>query len=604
MYHWIKKMRAIGFYRSVETIKHRTKRGIFNLNNNASEPTNWSLFEHFAIDEFFFHEIKPFTFLKYMHDLNTEKIRSLADPYMHNCFTIFDNEVRLQTIDWHSDFLLDSRSTTDHSFDSQCLSNDMELPIHVGKERGKDIKVPWELARFQYVPILAAAYFKTGDEAYADKAKELLISWLDANQFGYGIHWFNGMEVSIRAVNWIIAIQWLHEPLSNDIMFYKRLICSLYDHMRYLENNWEWYDGRTNNHYLANLVGYAYLCYFFQQLPGIQKKWDWCYQRIQDELAWQIFDEGASYEGSTHYHGLVTELFVHGFLIARYMNEIIDSQIQKKLLNMLIFIKCCQGTSDKNVMMIGDNDSGSLLDVRLFSIDYLAVYFNSDMQRVTYLSYGKKYYKEFGLLISKQRDWHVSLRHPTYAPRQPTGHFHHDSGSITLAYNGIPIVIDPGSYTYTGSVYWRNYFRSPSVHSTVYEPSEYEEPDLFALSRKSYIHDDISMRAYILFSDGVIGRLVVITDQQVRIIDECLFNEPTQLTWNFTLDPEITVKKSSDGTILLHHKDVVLHVRSTLSFSVDDAFTSHGYGIIKKTNCFRSSKEIVQAVITTSFYFV
>ena len=75
-------------------------------------------------------------------------------------------------------------------------------------------------------------------------------------------------------------------------------------------------------------------------------------------------------------------------------------------------------------------------------------------------------FPQFGLSIIKTNNWHVTLRHHAYNALQPTGHFHNDIGSITLAVNGIPVIVDPGSFVYTPSAMWRNYFRSVAVHNT------------------------------------------------------------------------------------------------------------------------------------------
>lgn len=56
--------------------------------------------------------------------------------------------------------------------------------------------------------------------------------------------------------------------------------------------------------------------------------------------------------------------------------------------------------------------------------------------------------------------------------KQPNGHYHADVGSITVAINGMQLFIDPGSYVYTPSVYWRNYFRSYVHHNTFFLNNE------------------------------------------------------------------------------------------------------------------------------------
>jgi hypothetical protein len=47
------------------------------------------------------------------------------------------------------------------------------------------------------------------------------------------------------------------------------------------------------------------------------------------------------------------------------------------------------------------------------------------------------------------------------------GHAHADALSLLLYRHGEPILIDPGTFTYTGPADWRRYFRSTAAHNTV-----------------------------------------------------------------------------------------------------------------------------------------
>ena len=240
------------------------------------------------------------------------------------------NSKKLPFFDAHN-FKAPDRLPFNLNYSAQLLADAKKIlqqgPINWRCDR--DIRIEWESARFQHAPLLAIAYRKTGDKQYLELLKSHINSWLDQHPYNQGIHWFNAMEVGLRSISWIISIVLLADELKKDAVFYERLIKSLHDHMGYIEHNWEWYDGRTSNHYLSNLVGYAYLCWFF----GMDKKLRWCHAQLSKELDWQVFQEGSSYEGSTRYHVLVTELFIHGFLITGNFNN------HEKLRRMLLFIE-------------------------------------------------------------------------------------------------------------------------------------------------------------------------------------------------------------------------------------------------------------------------
>ena len=47
------------------------------------------------------------------------------------------------------------------------------------------------------------------------------------------------------------------------------------------------------------------------------------------------------------------------------------------------------------------------------------------------------------------------------------GHGHNDITSLDAVLDGVPLVLDPGTFTYTGSPEWRNLFRSTAAHNAV-----------------------------------------------------------------------------------------------------------------------------------------
>lgn len=453
----------------------------------------------------------------------------------------------------------------------------LEMPWHedVRSGDGFDIKMPWEFARFAYTPILAHAYAHTNNARYLDAFKKQISSFLDAAPFLQGIHWSNPMECAIRATNWIVAYQIIGDELQKDVAFHERSVKSLWQHMLFIENNWELYDGRTNNHYLSNLVGYAYLSWFFNDIV----RWNHCWKELCSELEWQLQEDGSSYEGSTAYHGFVTELFVHGFLIADQMGESITPQIRAKIERMLQF---ADATKD---LCIGDDDSGSLLHPGLYELEVLACKLGVNLlSSIAPVMHCKK----FGLSLITQDPWKISLRHHAYHGRQPSAHFHEDVGSITLSYNGMLILVDPGSYLYTGSKTWRNYFRSAAQHSTVY-PAGWNQKnnDLFALkipeADAHYEQTDQSIRTLHSFFGYPISREITWNDHEV-IIHDHVAHATDQIMWQFLFSPELSLQKNSEnGWDIMRGTECILRMRcEQLKFEKRMAWASPAYGVKKK----------------------
>ena len=537
-------------------------------------------------------------------DLPLEHLCALADQYAQKKFDILGSGLQqFEAIPWHEDFRLKAQNpSADYRFPANQFYQD--ITIHAGETENlvKDIKIPWELSRFQHLLILGQAYQQTGNNSYAQAFQEQIQDWLQHNPFMLGNNWVCPMDVGLRAINWIVAFEYFKNAQLPE-SFWSQFVCSLYDHLFYLENNWEVYDGVTSNHYLSDLIGYFYLCYFFENFAGMHAKRDWCFAQILSECDKQIFAQGASYEGSTAYHRLVTELFVHAWLLARQQSLAIPETFHQKLGRMLAFIDWCTPQGGM-LITIGDNDSGCVTTAgitkkarELFSIP---------------AAKGQTEFLEFGLSVIKTDTWHITLRQHAYQAQQPSGHFHNDVGSITLAINGIPLFVDPGSYLYTPSRTWRNKFRSVMVHNTVfvqgYEPVPLDERlFIMAMPEKSYVpmqqsdHQLIAHNELYSKSGISLNREVNLSEDAVLKIrddvrcDKNLDSSDKKMIWNFTLSPEIQVKEKDQKFQFLHEEQLLATMHSpSLDFKILPTWVSLEYGKKVESFCLQAHAELHQ----------
>src|SRR5918999_4886957 len=202
-------------------------------------------------------------------------------------------------IDWHADFKTGRRWPLRHA---------SLLPISYGD--GSDIKVPWELARCQHLPLLAAAHRRTGDAEYLDELGAQLTSWIRANPVELGPNWACTMDVAIRAANWVAALaicagDAAQEPWFGDVLN------SLLLHARFIRTHLE--DGEVRgNHYLSDVVGLLAVSALFS--GGWEgRDWaSWAAEELVTEMEHQVRGDGCAHEASIPYHRLVTELFVCG----------------------------------------------------------------------------------------------------------------------------------------------------------------------------------------------------------------------------------------------------------------------------------------------------
>lgn len=126
-----------------------------------------------------------------------------------------------QPIDWHSDF------KSGYMWDP----NTFYRNIHFGRLEGVDVKVPWELSRFQHLIILGEAYLFSGNIRYAEEFNNQISDWINHNKIGFGVNWVKAMNNSIRVVNWLVGMEFFNNETNLlDKKFLNKFYMSIYKH--------------------------------------------------------------------------------------------------------------------------------------------------------------------------------------------------------------------------------------------------------------------------------------------------------------------------------------------------------------------------------------
>lgn len=496
-----------------------------------------------------------------------------------------------QECNWQND--TKSATTINFSHFSKIFYQDIKLPCDQKSDADytADIKIPWERSRMQHLFVIGLAYQQAcaqGDQKTATTYRNFFTNhvtdWLDKNPYLLGVNWLCPMDVAIRAVNLIWGVQFFKADPALDTVTLERIVCSLYDHLQYLENNWEQSD-KPNNHYLADLIGALYSTFFFKSIPTLLAKSTKLIETLNQEFDRQILHDGTCYEGSTAYHRLITEFHLHHSLLCEVNNIQLSAQHIRREHLMLQFL-ADMAINDQCLITIGDDDSGKL-------VAGLHVHADQEM--------GIKRYDNFGITVAKLYDWHLTLRNSAYKSTQPSGHFHYDQLSVTLAYKDLPILVDPGSYCYTPSPYWRNQFRSYQYHNTVSlaQAATGHNPthnDLFQLKRSTSDHtiDHTDHGTHHLLEDHAIlepfnsviaHRSVLINQASIQLTDTCSFNakhissDHWKLCWSFIFHPSITItQKKAREWIICHQRTPIALFKSSLSFMKVEGYFSSSYG--------------------------
>lgn len=172
-----------------------------------------------------------------------------------------------------------------------------------------DVKIPWEISRMQWMIPVAQCYTLTGDDKYAEFAKEVIISWIDKNPFAKSVNWTCTMEVALRIIVFTYFFYTFSKSTAwEDEMFRGKIIKCLYLHAFFTERNLEKSDV-NGNHYTADAAGLVFAGLFFETYKGGASFLEIGKRILEDEIMLQVFPDGVDYEASVPYHRLVGELF-------------------------------------------------------------------------------------------------------------------------------------------------------------------------------------------------------------------------------------------------------------------------------------------------------
>ncbi|MFV1852279.1 MAG: heparinase II/III family protein [Thalassospira sp.] len=220
-------------------------------------------------------------------------------------------------IDWQRDFKSGS------CWDSRTWF----LDVQIGKVAGADIKVPWELARLQHLPLMAirACQQRIGSEgATASKKKYVveiraqILDFIASNPPRYGIHWRTPMEVAIRGANILLCLDILH---SGGVSLDHAAMQTIHDFIdaqtRHILANLEWSEQERGNHYYANILGVLFAATYLPDSPERRAWKAFAVHQLNLETDRQFLDDGGNFEGSSGYHRLTLEMAVYALAIVR-----------------------------------------------------------------------------------------------------------------------------------------------------------------------------------------------------------------------------------------------------------------------------------------------
>lgn len=384
---------------------------------------------------------------------------------------------------------------TDPRSDVQWPDRFHKLVSAVREGKSCDVKFPWELSRLQCLPVISGAWLVSQDQHYLEEAWKIVLDWSKKNPVGYGINWTCSMEVAIRSINLAAAANLLSsglEPARKE--FLAQLLRAHEFHLRW---NLEISDV-SGNHLLFDYLGIAILSMALNGRKSARFLLD--ASVLATEAENQFHADGVHIEHATGYQRLVLEGIVIFLIAIRQFDVTSSARLAGVASRALLFVEAiCDGNGA--LPAIGDSDSGNVLKLgniagnhaaqllefyaaaglggpathRCLDASARAWFDRKNIPNPVSITTEKDVEQNLRAYCFNNGGYHVirGLGMVLVLRAGPSGlggrgsHDHNDQLSIVLSMDDQPILIDPGTVTYTEDFSKHAWDLATAHHNTV-----------------------------------------------------------------------------------------------------------------------------------------
>jgi len=385
--------------------------------------------------------------------------------------------------DWHTDPVHGRRSPLGYWADVPFLD-----------PASGDHKIIWELNRHQHWLALGRAHALSGDRRFFRAFVAQLESWLQANPPLVGTNWASMLELAFRSLSWLWALEMFAGAAGqeNEDPWIVDLLLALDRQLTHIEQNLSRYFS-PNTHLTGEALALYVAGWALPELAASSRRVNVGRDVLIQEASRQIRSDGGHAEQSPHYHRYSTDFYLLAARVARRAGdtaaEIFENaaRVQARYLRAI-----CDDTGTRPPL--GDDDGGQLFPIcgRIAEDCRPTLGAAAALLQDGTLRLGPV--PEEAYWLCRERAASVPAEAPSpgstaltasgyYVSRTAHGdhllfdsgpqgflnggHAHSDALALTLSVSGRPLLIDPGTATYTMDAELRDRFRGTRMHNTV-----------------------------------------------------------------------------------------------------------------------------------------
>ena len=361
-----------------------------------------------------------------------------------------------------------------------------------------DHKITWEINRHQHWLGFARAFHLTGDVRYYAAVVGQLENWLAVNPPLQGVNWASMLEIGLRSLSWLWTLHFFapvatHDPLES-APWTIDLLVGLDRQLVHVERNLSLYFS-PNTHLSGEALALYVTGRALPELRGSRRRASLGRRLLLQAIDRQILGDGGHAERSAHYHRYTTDFYLLALLTARATEDPAATDFEHALRRLAGYLRDL--TDDKGRLpLLGDDDGGQLFPIAnrppwdcrdtlaaaSIALEDRSLALDDAPEEVHWICGGLPT-DSIGSPGPLPRPSTALADSGYYVSRSSTGdhlvfdagrhgflnggHAHADALSITLTVQGQPLLIDPGTGTYTMNSALRDLMRSTAMHNTV-----------------------------------------------------------------------------------------------------------------------------------------